>query len=77
VIVSDLTDDLDLFVVGAEMDPTGVLVCNPLDCLDQSTNGGSSNEDVIFWADAGETYYIAVDGWDGAVSSYTVTLLCI
>ncbi len=46
------------------------LGCNPASCVDF---GYSS---VTFDATAGTTYYVAVDGYQGAVGSYTITLTC-
>ena len=67
-----LGDDLDLFVLL----PGGDGGCEPGNCLDRSINGGTDPESVTFSASAGQTYDIVVDGWQGAVSSYTIELDC-
>jgi len=65
-----LTADLDLIVVQGT--PTG---CDPGSaCLAASTNAGTQSESVTFNADQGSTYWIAVDGKNGAVSPYTLKL---
>jgi hypothetical protein len=65
-----LTADLDLIVVKGT--PTG---CDPGSaCLAASTNPGTASESVTFNADQGSTYWVAVDGKNGAVSPYTLKL---
>jgi cysteine-rich repeat protein len=65
VSLSDLDVDLDLFVVsesGAGCDAAG--------CV---SHGDST---LTFAATAGETYYVIVDGFNGASGSYTVDVAC-
>jgi cysteine-rich repeat protein len=65
VNLSDLAVDLDLFVVsesGAGCDANG--------CVSHGDNT------VTFAATAGETYYVIVDGFNGASGSYTIDLAC-
>ncbi len=74
-VMIDLTGvsaDLDLIVL--EEDGTG---CSPnLACLEWSYNGGSSDEQVVFTAQANHTYYIVVDGFGGAQSGYNLSFSC-
>jgi cysteine-rich repeat protein len=63
--LSAMTADLDIFVI----DDLGG-VCDPTNCLDV---GGNS---VTFAAVAGTTYYFVVDGYQGAVSDYTIAVVC-
>ncbi len=72
VRVDGLSADLDLFVLRPGANGT----CDPNQCLDGSWAGGSSPEEVSFFATAGQTYYLVVDGWNGAVSSFDVSIQC-
>ena len=72
VTLSGLTADLDLFVLpAADDDP-----CDADACLSSSTNGGSSSETVTFSAVAGRHYFLVVDGFQGAVSPFTLSASC-
>jgi hypothetical protein len=68
--LSGLTDDLDLFVLRSAGG------CDPALCEGQSRAGGSTDEAVTFATTAGSEYLVVVDGYAGAVSSYTVALSC-
>jgi cysteine-rich repeat protein len=57
--------ELDLLVL---TDNGGL--CDPTNCL------AYGNSQVIFQASAGQTYYIVVDGRNGALSTFTVALNC-
>lgn len=73
VDLTGLTGDLDLFV----MEGSG-LGCRPdLDCLDISYNGNADDEQIVFRAQAGGTYYIVVDGFQGASSPYNIDFTCV
>ena len=63
VSLNNLSADLDLFVLAPE--------CNATDCL--------VHDDLIasFDAAAGQTYYIVVDGYEGAVGDYTISVDCL
>ena len=63
VSLSGLSGDLDLFVLEGD--------CDAARCI---TYG---NDEVVFQAVAGETYYLVVDGWHGAVSDYTISVSCV
>jgi murein DD-endopeptidase MepM/ murein hydrolase activator NlpD len=68
--LTGLGADLDLFVLdGAGCDAPG-------SCPGASTNPESSDESVTWNAVAGQTYTLAVDGWEGATSSFTLSLAC-
>ncbi len=65
------SSDLDLLVVGAsagDCDPSGA-------CVDYSQST-TATETITFTATAGDSYYIIVDGYNGASSSYSLTMTC-
>ncbi len=62
VSLSGLSDDLDIFVLQGSCD------------ADQCIRYG--HESAVFQAMAGETYYLVVDGYRGAVSDYTISVSC-
>jgi hypothetical protein len=65
------SDDLELFVVGAaggDCDPSG-------DCLDYSQST-TTTETVSFTATAGDTYYLIVDGYNGASGAFSLSVTC-
>jgi murein DD-endopeptidase MepM/ murein hydrolase activator NlpD len=67
--LTGLGADLDLFVLdGAACDPTA--------CLASSDNSMTADETITFMANAGSSYAIAVDGYLGATSGYTLSLSC-
>lgn len=64
--LSGLTEDLDVFVLdGSEGD-----VCNPDACVT------CNNLSASWTGTAGTTYYVVVDGFDGAVSDYDLSISC-
>lgn len=66
-----LTADLDLLV----MESTSAMGCSPLGaCVASSLTAGTANETVQIMGEAGKRYWIVVDGRDGAVSPYELTL---
>jgi cysteine-rich repeat protein len=65
VALSGLTADLDVFVLN---DLGGV--CGAAQCV----SAGDSS--VTFDAVGGQTYYLVVDGYNGAVSDYTIAVTC-
>ena len=67
--ISGLGADLDLFVLTSDAcDGSGAVTC--------STNAELSDEQVAFDAAAGATYTVVVDGWEGAVSAFTLYAAC-
>ncbi len=65
VTIDDQDADTDLIL----LEDRG-LGCNPASCLDWGTSS------ISFTAVKGKTYYIAVDGWQGAIADYTLSFLC-
>ncbi len=61
--------DLDLFVL---LHPYGT--CTPGSCVAYGASTG--DESVTFDALEGQTYYIVVDGWNGAEGTYDIGLTC-
>jgi cysteine-rich repeat protein len=61
--------DLDLFVL---LHPYGS--CTPGNCIAYGAAAGG--ESVTFDALEGQTYYIVVDGWNGAEGTYDIDLTC-
>jgi hypothetical protein len=63
--------DLDLIVVGVsgtDCDVQGA-------CITSSQNAGGA-ETALFTAQLGQSYYIIVDGFDGAADSFSMTVSC-
>ncbi|MCO4769727.1 MAG: pre-peptidase C-terminal domain-containing protein [Deltaproteobacteria bacterium] len=69
VDLANISQDLDLYVLAGA-------TCNPQDCVDGSWNSGSDDEDLEIELDPGDVVTIMVDGWDGAVSDYDLTVSC-
>ena len=63
--------DLDLFVLSS---PNGA--CSGANCVEFSGNPPDNNEELVFEAAAGETYYVVVDGYAGTVSDYDIRIEC-
>ncbi len=74
--LAGLQDDLDLTVLVAEPGGPDGPTCNPSACVTQNWDGGPAPETVQFQAFAGQPYIIAIDGWAGAISDFTLTLSC-
>ena len=71
ITVTGLQDDLDLFVLD---DAAYQCVLTP--CIDYSQSLGLADETSTFYALAGTRIHAVVDGWNGALSTFTITLLC-
>jgi hypothetical protein len=71
VFLDGLAADLDLFV----LDPAPGGECDADTCL-TAASGPGVVEAVVFAIEDGQTYWIAVDGAAGAVSSYTLYAFC-
>ena len=67
--LSGLSDDLDLYVLQSD-------ACQAEDCLGSSDGSDTSDESMKFSATAGEYYTVIVDGYDGAVSDFTLSVDC-
>ncbi|MEQ1507350.1 MAG: peptidoglycan DD-metalloendopeptidase family protein [Myxococcota bacterium] len=65
-----LTGDLDLYVVD------GVTACDGSGCVAASSNPEGDDESVTFDAAAGRIYVVVVDGWEGTVSPFTLSVAC-
>jgi hypothetical protein len=68
--------DLDLIALGGEADMTR-RGCDPDACLAASQHDGSGAiEQVTIPIVQGQTYYLAIDGYSGAASGYTLDVQC-
>ena len=67
--LSGLGGDLDLFLLDGSD-------CEPWSCLAASANGGTSDETITYEVSAGAEYRVVVDGFEGAVSDYTLEVDC-
>jgi hypothetical protein len=76
VRLGDLNADLDLTVLIA--DPTALPedICNPEFCVDAEWRPGAQPETITFDAFLGSAYIFAIDGWDGAISDFTLEVSC-
>ena len=73
--LSGLTADLD--VVGLLLNPADGGTCDPSLCVfDEPWIRGTDPETISFDAFQGSPYVLAVDGWDGAASSFELEVLC-
>ncbi len=68
--LTGLSDDLDLFLLNNCENPIGTA-----DVEATSRNGGTDAETISTTLDPG-TYFIAVDGFDGATSTFNLSLTC-
>lgn len=66
ITLTDLSANLELFLLKK---------CDANSCLKFSQNSGNSSEYINIWLAAG-TYYVVVDGYNGAVSDYSLTVAC-
>lgn len=64
--LTNLSANLELFLLSA---------CDRGACLNFSQNGGNNNEIITTYLPAG-TYYVVVDGYNGATSNYKLTVEC-
>lgn len=67
--LTGLSGDLDLYALAST-------ACDGSGCLAGSTNPYSSDESVAYAATAGVATTVVIDGWEGAVSNYTLTVSC-
>jgi PKD repeat protein len=69
IVTIDLTNlsaNLELFLLSE---------CSRRSCLQYSQNSGTSSEQIVRNLPAG-TYYVVVDGYNGAISDYNLTVDC-
>jgi len=76
VSLSNLDEDLDLSVLLADFNAPPEQACDPDLCVANDWNPGGQPEQLEFEAFAGTAYIIVVDGWDGAVSDFTLSVEC-
>lgn len=69
VRVTGLSADLDVYL-------TRTARCDGLGCMEVSHNPNTSDEEVTFDATADQAYTVILDGWQGAVSDFTLTVVC-
>ena len=73
----DTTAAMDMFALNDYGDPA---VCNPDGCLSSGGSGlglYTENVPMSFFAEAGETYFIVVDGNEGAAGSFDYDMQCV
>ncbi len=66
ITMTPQTQDLDLFLLSS---------CSNTDGLDYSQNSGTNTETIAFNLSPG-IYYVIVDGWNGAISNYSLNISC-
>ncbi len=71
-----LNADLDMVVLLADPTAPPGLGCDPDLCVEQSFSGGQQPEFIEFQAFIGTEYIIALDGWDGASSTFNLVVDC-
>lgn len=64
--LSGLSDNLELFLLSS---------CDRGSCMEYSQNAGNNSEHISSYLPAG-TYYVVVDGYNGAISNYTLQVDC-
>ncbi len=66
ISLTNMTANLELFLLGA---------CDRGACIDFSQNAGTANEEITAYLESG-TYYVVIDGYNGAVSNYKLKVDC-
>ena len=69
VTLTGLSADLDLYAVAGT-------ACDGDDCIAVSSNSNLSDEAIAFDATSGVGVVLVVDGWEGAVSDFTLNVAC-
>lgn len=69
VTLGGLSGDLDVYVLASA-------ACDGSGCLAASDNPDASDESVTFNATAGTVYTVVVDGYEGTVSDFTLSVAC-
>ena len=67
--LSGHSEDLDLYLLAGDQ-------CDGAGCIDGSWHSGTNDEEIEIELEAGESYVLAVDGWDGAVSDFVLEVTC-
>lgn len=70
--LTGLSGDLDMFL----FEQVGGW-CDPFSCLDASLSGERRDERIVYVGDPGQTVYLMIDGWDGAVSNFHLDVGCV
>ncbi|MBJ93440.1 MAG: hypothetical protein CMP23_03095 [Rickettsiales bacterium] len=71
ITLTDLSEDLDIMVLVQDSDG-----CDENDCEASGWNPPPQPEQMDWYAFSGTPYYIVIDGWNGAVSDFTMTVTC-
>ncbi|GJM33130.1 MAG: hypothetical protein DHS20C18_21310 [Saprospiraceae bacterium] len=66
IYLNNLSANLELFLLRS---------CDRGDCIDYSQNSGNGNEHINAYLSPG-TYYVVVDGYNGATSNYNLLVNC-
>jgi hypothetical protein len=72
--LTGLSADLNVYVVAA-LSGGGCEFSSG--CIELSTAGGTANEQLTFNTTAGVLYYVIVDGFSGATSSFDLDIACL
>ena len=72
VDLTGLSADVDLLV----LEDSGSGCETDLECVEVSTSPNNQSEQVEFQTSPGATYYVVVDGWQGASTSYSLQISC-
>jgi Peptidase family M23 len=67
--LTGLAADLDLHVLDSP-------ACDGTGCVAASSNPDATDESLTFEATAGVEYTLVIDGWDGAVSAFVLSVTC-
>jgi len=76
VRIDDMTADLDLTVLIADPNLPSEDACNPEFCIGNEWRPGAQPETLNFAAFEGTAYIFAIDGWDGAISDFSIEVSC-
>lgn len=75
VRLTPMEGDLDLIIIANDVGDMQK-GCDPTVCVAASHTSGLAIEEVTFPSEKGQRYYAVVDGYAGAVSGYTLEILC-
>jgi len=67
--VTGLSGDVDLYALDSD-------ACDGKGCIASSTNSAINDEQLVFDAVAGTTYWLVVDGWQDAVTDFHLEVTC-
>lgn len=69
IAMTGLSADLDLYVAFSD-------VCDGTDCVASSVSSDAGDEQLSFQATAGHEYVVVTDGFEGAITHFTLTVDC-